>query len=103
MGGCAATRSWGRASAGYGRFDDMVVALRVATPRGTIDTGRAPASSAGPDLRQLFLGSEGALGVITAVTVRIRPLPETRHYEGWRFESFADGLVAVRRLAQDGP
>ncbi|GAA1402812.1 FAD-binding oxidoreductase [Catellatospora coxensis] len=103
IGGFAATRSSGQASAGYGRFDDMVVGLTVATPRGTISTGRAPASSAGPDLRRLFLGSEGAFGVITDVTVRVRPLAAERHYEGWRFESFADGVAAARRLAQDGP
>ncbi|WP_446210234.1 FAD-binding oxidoreductase [Micromonospora sp. IBSANI012] len=103
IGGFAATRSSGQASAGYGRFDDMVMGLTVATPRGTVQVGRAPASAAGPDLRQLFLGSEGTLGVITDVTVRVRPLPARSHYEGWRFESFADGLHAVRRLAQDGP
>ncbi|MEU4712429.1 FAD-binding oxidoreductase [Micromonospora purpureochromogenes] len=103
IGGFAATRSSGQASAGYGRFDDMVMGLTVATPRGTVRVGRAPASAAGPDLRQLFLGSEGTLGVITDVTVRVRPLPARSHYEGWRFESFADGLHAVRRLAQDGP
>ncbi|MGQ5264721.1 FAD-binding oxidoreductase [Micromonospora sp. ZYX-F-536] len=103
IGGFAATRSSGQASAGYGRFDDMVMALTIATPRGTVRVGRAPASAAGPDLRQLFLGSEGTLGVITDVTVRIRPLPAESHYEGWRFPSFADGLHAVRRLAQDGP
>ncbi|WP_346533300.1 FAD-binding oxidoreductase [Micromonospora sp. DPT] len=103
IGGFAATRSSGQASAGYGRFDDMVMALTVATPRGTVRVGRAPASAAGPDLRQLFLGSEGTLGVITDVTVRVRSLPARSHYEGWRFESFADGLHAVRRLAQDGP
>src|SRR5262249_39772928 len=68
IGGFAATRSSGQFSAGYGRFDDMVVALRVATPAGTIECGRAPRSAAGPDLRQLFLGSEGTLGVITAVS-----------------------------------
>ena len=68
IGGFAATRSSGQASAGYGRFDDLVVALRVATPAGTLELGRAPRSAAGPDLRQLVLGSEGVLGVITAVT-----------------------------------
>lgn len=103
IGGFAATRSSGQASAGYGRFDDMVVGLTVATPRGTLATGRAPASAAGPDLRRLFLGSEGAFGVITDVTVRVRPVPAQRRYEGWRFESFADGAAAARRLAQDGP
>ncbi|TQM68394.1 alkyldihydroxyacetonephosphate synthase [Actinomadura hallensis] len=103
IGGFAAARSSGQASAGYGRFDDMVVGLTVATPEGTLDLGRAPKSAAGPDLRQLVLGSEGALGVITSVTARIHPVPEAREYEGWRFASFAEGTAALRRLAQDGP
>ena len=103
IGGFAATRSSGQASAGYGRFDDNVVALRVATPRGTIELGQAPKSAAGPDLRQLFLGSEGALGVITAVTLEVRPAPSARIYEAWRLPSFAHGCEVVRRLAQDGP
>ncbi|MDI1464476.1 FAD-binding oxidoreductase [Catellatospora sp. KI3] len=103
IGGFAATRSSGQLSAGYGRFDDMVVALTVATPQGALHTGRAPASAAGPDLRELFLGSEGAFGVITEVTVRVRPIPAQRHYEGWRFESFEQGATAARTLAQDGP
>ncbi|MFB7243872.1 FAD-binding oxidoreductase [Streptomyces populi] len=103
IGGFAAARSSGQASAGYGRFDEMVLGLTLATPEGTLDTGRAPRSAAGPDLRQLVLGSEGAFGVITSVTVRIRPLPRTRVYEGWRFASFEEGATALRRLAQDGP
>jgi len=65
--------------------------------------GRAPKSAAGPDLRQLVLGSEGAFGVITAVTVRVRPAPATSAYEGWGFSSFAAGTAALRALAQDGP
>ncbi|MFF2364296.1 FAD-binding oxidoreductase [Streptomyces sp. NPDC058122] len=103
IGGFAAARSSGQASAGYGRFDEMVLGLTLATPEGTLDTGRAPRSAAGPDLRQLVLGSEGAFGVITSVTVRIKPLPRTRVYEGWRFASFEEGATALRRLAQDGP
>lgn len=103
IGGFAAVRSSGQASAGYGRFDECVVGLRVATCAGTIELGWAPKSGAGPDLRHLFLGSEGALGVITAVRVEVRPLPEAQLYEGWRFDSFPEGLRALRRLAQDGP
>ncbi|MFJ9817368.1 FAD-binding oxidoreductase [Streptomyces sp. NPDC101151] len=103
IGGFAAARSSGQASAGYGRFDEMVLGLTLATPEGTIETGRAPRSAAGPDLRQLILGSEGAFGVITSVLVRIRPVPEVRVYEGWRFASFEEGAAALRRLAQDGP
>ena len=103
IGGYAAARSAGQSSAGYGRFDEMVVGLTVATPRGTLALGTAPMSATGPDLRQLVLGSEGAFGVITSVTVRIRPRPAERVFEGWRFASFAAGAAALRALAQDGP
>lgn len=100
VGGFAATRSSGQSSAGYGRFDDLVVALRVATPSGEVHLGRAPRSAAGPDLRHLFLGSEGALGVLTEVTVRVRPLPAARVYEGWGWPDFDTGAEAARVLAQ---
>ncbi|MEV0583422.1 FAD-binding oxidoreductase [Nonomuraea sp. NPDC050310] len=103
LGGFAAARSSGQASAGYGRFDDMVAGLKVATPRGTLDLGRAPKSAAGPDLRQLVLGSEGAFGVITELRLRVRPRPVRQAYEGWRFDSFAQGSAALRALAQRGP
>lgn len=102
IGGFAATRSSGQASAGYGRFDAMVVGLKVATPQGTLDLGRAPASAAGPDLRQLLLGSEGALGVITQVTMRVQRIPQARRYEAWTLPDFAAGREAVRRLVQEG-
>ncbi|HXA62778.1 MAG TPA: FAD-binding oxidoreductase, partial [Streptosporangiaceae bacterium] len=97
IGGFAAARSSGQASAGYGRFDEMVLGLTVATPEGTLETGRAPRSAAGPDLRQLVLGSEGAFGVITSVTVRVQPVPAVKVYEGWRFPSFETGSTALRR------
>jgi alkyldihydroxyacetonephosphate synthase len=100
IGGFAATRSSGQSSAGYGRFDSMVVAMRVATPVGDLTVGSSPANAAGPDLRELVLGSEGAFGVITEVTVRVRPVPERRVHEGWRFDDFAAGADALRRLAQ---
>ncbi|WP_224744852.1 FAD-binding oxidoreductase [Nocardioides ganghwensis] len=102
IGGFAATRSSGQSSAGYGRFDAMVVGLTAATPTGPLDLGSAPANAAGPDLRQLLLGSEGAFGVITSVTVRVRRLPEVRAYEGWRWPSFDAGSDAMRTLAQAG-
>ena len=102
IGGFAATRSSGQASSGYGRFDSLVMGLKVATPQGTLELGSAPASAAGPDLRQLVLGSEGAFGVITEVTVRVRPVPAVRVYEGWRFASFGEGAEALRELVQAG-
>lgn len=102
IGGFAATRSSGQDSAGYGRFDDMVRGLRAVTPAGVFDAGRAPASAAGPDLRQLLLGSEGTFGVITKVRVRIHPVPETTRYEAWSFPDFATGAAALRAVAQTG-
>ncbi|TPG37114.1 FAD-binding oxidoreductase [Mycolicibacterium hodleri] len=102
MGGFAATRSSGQNSAGYGRFDDMVRGVRVVTPAGVLDLGRAPASAAGPDLRQLILGSEGVFGVITRVRLRIHPIPETTRYEAWSFPDFATGAAALRTVVQTG-
>lgn len=102
IGGFAATRSSGQASAGYGRFDDMIQRLRIATPGGSLDLGRAPASAAGPDLRELFAGSEGTLGIITAVTLRVHPVPETTAYQAWSFPSFAVGADALRTVIQTG-
>jgi len=102
IGGFAVTRSSGQSSAGYGRFDALVVGLRVATPQGTLELGTSPANAAGPDLRELVLGSEGAFGVVTAVRVRVRRLPDMKSYEAWQFPSFADGATAMRTLAQAG-
>ncbi len=100
IGGFAATRSAGQASSGYGRFEDMVTGVRLATPRGPWKLGVAPASAAGPDLRQLAIGSEGTLGVITEVALRVRPAPPVRRYEGYALPGWAAGAEAVRDLAQ---
>ena len=102
IGGFAATRSSGQNSAGYGRFNDMVRGLRVLTPTGVLDLGRAPASAAGPDLRELFIGSEGVFGVITRVRVRVHPVPESVRYEAWSFPDFATGATALRAVTQTG-
>jgi alkyldihydroxyacetonephosphate synthase len=102
IGGFAATRSSGQDSAGYGRFDDMVRGVTAVTPAGVLDLGRAPASAAGPDLRQLIIGSEGVFGVITRVRLRVHPVPETTRYEAWSFPDFATGAAALRAVAQTG-
>ncbi len=101
VGGYVVTRSAGQTSTGFGRADATVTKLRVATPRADFELGRAPGTAAGPDLREVFLGSEGSFGVITEVAVRVRPLPEKRVYEGLMFPSFAAGKRAFRKLAQD--
>lgn len=100
IGGFAATRSSGQSSAGFGRFDDMVVGLRVATPSGGLVLGSSPANAAGPDLREFILGSEGTLGVITEVTVRVRPVAAEKVYEAWSFPTFAEGADALRQISQ---
>ena len=102
IGGFAATRSSGQDSAGYGRFNDMVRGLRTVTPAGVLDLGRAPESAAGPDLRQLMIGSEGVFGIITRVRVRVHPVPEATRYEAWSFPDFATGAEALREVAQTG-
>jgi len=102
IGGFAATRSSGQDSAGYGRFNDMVRGLRTVTPAGVLDLGRAPESAAGPDLRQLMIGSEGVFGIITRVRVRVHPVPETTRYEAWSFPDFATGADALRAVVQTG-
>ncbi len=102
LGGCAATRSAGQASTGYGRFEDLVLGLRAATPAGTIELRALPASAAGPDLRELLVGSEGTLGVIDRLTLRLAPQPRERIYQGLLFADFESGAQALRRLAQEG-
>lgn len=102
IGGFAATRSVGQASSGYGRFDELVGAIRLLAPAGELRTLDTPHTAAGPSLRELAVGSEGVLGVIPEVTVRVRPAPGVRRYEGWIAESFEAGAEIVRALAQ-GP
>jgi alkyldihydroxyacetonephosphate synthase len=102
IGGYAATRSAGQASSGYGRFDQMILGLRCITPKGEIVVTSHPSTAAGPSLLQLLLGSEGTLGVITEVTVRVHHKPKLPHYEGWVFPTFVDGLQSFRALSQSG-
>jgi alkyldihydroxyacetonephosphate synthase len=102
IGGFAATRSAGQASAGYGRFDELVTAVELVSPAGRITTLATPHTAAGPALREFILGSEGTLGVITDVTVRVRPAPAVTRYEGWMAADFESGGEAVRALAQAG-
>ena len=101
IGGCAATRSVGQASSGYGRIDDAIQGVRIATPVGELSSAALPASAAGPALRELFVGSEGVLGVITGLLMRVRTRPARQSYEGVAFESFAAAAEALRIVAQD--
>jgi len=76
------------------------VALRCATPAGALETLAVPAAAAGPALKQLVIGSEGVLGAITAVGLRVHPLPAARRHEGFAFRDFEAGCEALRGLAQ---
>jgi len=102
LGGFASARSSGQNSAGNGRFDAMVTAVRVATPSGEVVLGGAPGTAAGPDLMRIFLGAEGILGVITELSLRVHRTPQTRIYQGWTFPDFQTGVDALRRVAQLG-
>ncbi len=102
IGGFAATRSAGQASSGYGRFDDLVTAVRLIAPAGQLRSLETPHTAAGPSLRELVIGSEGVFGVIPEVTVRVHPAARVRRYEGWLAESFEAAAEIVRALAQ-GP
>jgi alkyldihydroxyacetonephosphate synthase len=102
IGGYVATRSAGQASTGYGRIDELVRGVRLAAPAGELVVKPFPASAAGPQLRELVVGSEGVLGVITEATLAVRALPARRRYEGWSFRSFGDGCEAFRQVEQSG-
>lgn len=100
LGGFAAARSSGQNSAGNGRFETMVLGMRVATPTGDLSLGVAPGTAAGPDLMRMFLGSEGIFGVITELTLRVHEVPKVRACEGWTFPDFTAGAHALRQVAQ---
>jgi alkyldihydroxyacetonephosphate synthase len=101
LGGCAATRSAGQSSSGYGAIEKMVLGLRLAAPAADIELPAVPATAAGPGLRQLLVGSEGTLGVISELALRVRRAPSERIYEGVFFADFDAGVQALRALAQE--
>ncbi|KOG91040.1 FAD-binding oxidoreductase [Streptomyces varsoviensis] len=103
VGGWVACRGAGQLSTRYGKIEDMVVGVDVVHADGTKATyGDYSRAATGPDLRQLFVGSEGTLGVITAVRLRVHPLPDYAKALAFGFETFAQGLEACRRVLQRG-
>ncbi len=102
LGGWIATRSSGQQSYHYGRIENLFAGGHVVTPIGELDLPIQPASAAGPDLKQIVLGSEGRLGVITRATVRIHRLPEMEAFYGVFFRDWERGVRAVREIVQCG-
>jgi alkyldihydroxyacetonephosphate synthase len=102
LGGWIATRAGGHYATLYTHIDDMVQSLRVLTPAGVVETRRVPVSGAGPAPERLFLGSEGAFGIITEAWMRVQPSPRWRATASVRFARFVDGVAAARALAQSG-
>lgn len=100
LGGWIATRSAGMQSDAYGKIEDMVIALKMVTPSGTLVTRPVPACSCGPDLNRLMAGSEGILGVITECTMRVHRLPPAKDYRGFLFRTFEDGVAAMRECLE---
>ena len=99
LGGWIATRSSGMQSDRYGDIADMTKGLRVVTPSGTLVTRPISTTSTGPSIREMVLGSEGRLGLITEATVHVRQIPERRTILGYLFPTFAAGLAAMRDIA----
>lgn len=102
LGGWIATRSSGQQSYYYGRIEDLFAGGHLETLDGPFDLPLLPASAAGPDLRQLVLGSEGRLGVITSASVRVRRLPEREGFYGIFFHDWEAGADCLRGIAQAG-
>lgn len=103
VGGWLACRSAGQYSTRYGKIEQLVVGLEVVLADGrTIRTGGYPAGAVGPDLTQLFVGSEGTLGIITRAWLRLHPLAPEERRGAWSFPTFAAGLEACRRILRRG-
>ena len=100
LGGWVASRSSGQQSLHYGRIENMFAGGTIETLNGTMTIPTIPASSAGPDVREMILGSEGRMGIITEVAVRITPLPEKEKFQVVFFPSWQIGISAARELIQ---
>lgn len=100
LGGWIASRSSGQQSLGYGRIEQLFAGGRLESPAGRLELPPFPASAAGPDLRELILGSEGRLGILTEATVRVRRLPQREDFHAIFFPDFEQGRAAVQHIIQ---
>jgi len=103
IGGWVATRASGQFSSRWGSIEDLALAFTVVLPGGEIVSIKpVPRAAEGPDLRHLFIGSEGTMGIIVDVTLKIFPVPEYRRLEAFRFGDLKAGITAMRRIVQSG-
>lgn len=102
LGGWVVTRSSGQQSLHYGRIEQLFAGARVETPVGRLEIPTVPASAAGIDVRELLLGSEGRIGIVTRASVRVRPLPPHEAFHGIFFPSWERARDAVREIVQSG-
>lgn len=103
LGGYLAHRGSGVASSKYGKIEDLIVSMEVVLPDGTIiQTPLVPRHAAGPDLNQLFIGSEGTLGIITTATMKMFDIPEKRVFRAFLFDDMSKALEAGRILMTNG-
>jgi alkyldihydroxyacetonephosphate synthase len=102
LGGWVVTRSSGQQSLRYGRIEQMFRGGSLETPSGTLHLPTFPASAAGPDLRELVLGSEGRLGILTEATVRVTAAPAYEAFHAVFFPNWQAAETAVRQIAQAG-
>jgi alkyldihydroxyacetonephosphate synthase len=103
VGGWLACRGAGQLSTRYGKIEEIVEGLDVVLADGTlIHTGGSPAEAVGPDLTQLFVGSEGTLGIIVGARLKAHPLPPAEVRGAYTFPTFADALDTMRRVIQRG-
>ena len=101
VGGWVSARGAGQASTGYGKIEDMVVALKAVTPAGVIETLNFPRTAQGWDIFRLFAGAEGTLGVITEVTLHLfNYAPQNTVSAAFIFRSFKSAVGAMRRIIQ---
>jgi len=100
LGGWVATRSSGQQSLGYGSIKAMFKGGLVVTPSGELTLPVVPSSAAGPDLKEVILGSEGRMGILTRVAVQVSPFPERERFHACMIPDWDRGLEAVRALAQ---
>lgn len=101
LGGWVATRASGMKKNIYGNIEDIVVHIKFVTPKGVMEKScQVPRLSSGPDIHHFILGSEGTLGVVTEVTIKIRPLPPCRKYGSIVFPEFVNGVNCLREIAK---